>query len=84
MTGKLKLTRKGLRSLKAPDGLEPGLVLLVEVMRHVEGEGIDEENLCTLLDELVASEGSIENAIVALKTSKRKIGRRRDDPPEAA
>jgi hypothetical protein len=44
----------------------------MEVMKHVV-EDISEENLCGVLDELVARCGSIENAIVALKTGKRKI-----------
>jgi hypothetical protein len=63
----LKISRAGRQSVKAGlDGESLGMTLLMEVMARL-GE-IDEQNLYAILDTLVERHGSVENAIVAVKS----------------
>jgi hypothetical protein len=69
MTGpaNVKLTRRGQKALRAGlDGLSLGATLLMEIMARVKYAPLD--NVADLADQLIERYGSIENAIVAIKS----------------
>jgi hypothetical protein len=63
-----KLTRRGRKARL--DGLSPLLTLGMEITRRLDGGrgDFDLENIADLIDQLIARYGSIENAIVMVKS----------------
>ena len=60
----LRLTEYGERI--QPDGVEPGKILIVEVMKGIKH--VYEDDLYRILDGLVAEFGTVENTIEAVKS----------------
>jgi hypothetical protein len=72
-----KLTRRGKKARL--DGLHPESILLMEIFRRLDGarREFDTDNISDLVDQLVERYGSIESAIIMVKSG--RIGFAKDE-----
>jgi hypothetical protein len=80
----VRLTERGRRALRAPDGVQADHKLYVEILARIGGCA-DGKNVDDMVDELIAHFGTADAALTAVKCGQvgfEKIND--DDPPGAA
>jgi hypothetical protein len=68
--------------LNGPDGVEPDLLLYVEVLNRIGGYG-DAENIEAMVEKLIRHFGTAEDAVVALKSGEVYFEKVDDNAPDA-